>query len=107
SLVQIQALPARGDVPHSAPEMVAAGQEFRARRRADRRYEEPVEESAVARQRVDGGRREIRVAVDAQVAPALIVGQEDDDVRAPVPDGTFSSAGGGGSGDEHQQGAGD
>ena len=35
---------------------------------------------AVARQRVDVRRGEVGVAVDAEVAPALVVGQDDDDV---------------------------
>ena len=66
---------------HAAARVIAAGEELGPRRRADRADVEPLEQRAVARQRVDVRRREIRVAVDAQIAPALIVGEDDDDVR--------------------------
>ena len=80
-LVEVQPLAAGRDAAHAAARMVAAGEELGARGRADRADEEPVEQRAVARQRIDVRRREVGVAVDAQVAPALVVGQDDDDIR--------------------------
>ena len=61
--------------------------------------EEAVEGRSVAGQLIDIGRAEVLVAVNAQVAPALIVGQDDQDV------GLFGRPGRGGSG-QKKEGAG-
>jgi len=59
-----------------------AGEEFRPGRRADLANVEIVKSGAVARQRIDVGRGEVGVAVDAQITPALVVGDEEDDIGA-------------------------
>ena len=78
--VQVEPLSAPGSGVDAGPRVVAAGQEFRARRRADRADEEPSEGGALSRQRVDVRRADVDVAVEAQVSPALVVGQKEDDV---------------------------
>jgi hypothetical protein len=61
--------------------MITAGEELRACRRANRANEEALQRDAVARQRVDVRRAKLRVAVDAEVAPTLVICQKNDDVR--------------------------
>ena len=72
---------AGGHAADAAARVPAAGEELGPRRRAHRLHEEAVEPCAVLGQRVDVRRAEVGVAVEAQVAPALIVGEDDDDVR--------------------------
>ena len=73
-------LAAGGRAPHAAARMVAACEKLGPRGRADGADKKPLEESAVFGERVDIRRGEIRVAVNAQVAPALVVGEDDDDI---------------------------
>ena len=61
--------------------MVAAREEFRTRRRAYRTNEEPLKQRAIVTNRIDVGRREVRVAVNAQIAPTLVVREADYDIR--------------------------
>ena len=81
-LVGIETALAAADAAHAGAGIVAAGEEFRAGRRADLANVEVVKSGAVARQRIDAGRGEVGVAVDAQITPALIVGDEEDDIGA-------------------------
>ena len=41
---------------------------------------EAFEQRALAGQRINVGRPQVRVSVEAQVAPALVVGEDDDEV---------------------------
>ena len=80
-LVEVESLTSgRGRV--DAPSLVIAPrQEFRPRRGANRTDIEPVEGSSVGCEGIDARRREIRIPVQRQVAPALVVCEKYDDVR--------------------------
>ena len=80
-LVGIEAFLPRGDPAHPAAGVVAPGQEFRAGRRANRVDVIVLEHRAVMRQGVNVWGRQVRVAVKAEVAPALVVGENHDNVR--------------------------
>ena len=73
--VEVQSLGARAHAMHAAAGIIAAGEELSPGRRTDRADEEAIEEYAVARQAVQVGRCQVLVAVDADIAPALIVGK--------------------------------
>src|SRR6185295_18014623 len=59
----------------------AAGEQARARGRANRADEEAVELNRPARKAIDVRRRDVRVAGHAEVAVALVVGEDEQDVR--------------------------
>jgi hypothetical protein len=80
--IQVEALGPRADPAHAAARMIAPGEELRTRRSADGTDEEPFKPRAIVGNRVDVRRREIRVAVDTEIAPTLIIGEDDDEVRA-------------------------
>ena len=61
--------------------MIAPGQKLGPRRSTDGADEEPIERHALSRNRVDVRRADLRVAVLAVIAPACIIGEEDDDIR--------------------------
>src|SRR5215831_1299638 len=73
-LIEIEPLGACGDAAHAPAGMVSAGEKLGARRCTDRADVKTVDDRAVAREGIDLRSREIRVAVDAEVAPSLIVG---------------------------------
>src|SRR5579883_142787 len=79
--VQIETFAAIGDVPHPAAWVVPSRQELCSRGRTDRLHEETIETRAIFRERIDVWRLEVGVAVDAEIAPPLIVGENHDDVR--------------------------
>ena len=78
--VQVEAFAARRGAVDAAADVVPAGQEFGPRGRTDRADEEAVQACPAAGQRVETRRGKVRVAVDAQVAPALVVGDDEEDV---------------------------
>ncbi len=61
--------------------MITAGQEFRARRRANRAHKKSIKACPITSQRIDVGRGEILVPAQAEVAPALIIGENYDNIR--------------------------
>ena len=73
---------AAADAAHAGARIVAAGEKFRPGRRANLANVKVVKSRAVAGQRIDVGRGEVGVAVDAQITPALVVGDEEDDIGA-------------------------
>src|SRR4029453_19321910 len=79
--VQVKRFRPGGDAADAAARMISSGQELGTRRRADSADIEAVEDRAITRDGVDSGRREIGIAVDTEVAPSLVVGQDDDDIR--------------------------
>jgi hypothetical protein len=93
-LVEVEPLQPGRDAAHAAARVPAAGEQLGPRRRADRLHEEALEAGAVLRQRVDVRRAQVGVAVEAQIAPALVVGEDDDDVR-PGRGGPAGPRGGG------------
>ena len=65
--------------------LIAAGQQARARRAADRvRHVALLEQDAAARERVDVGRLDHLAAVDPDVGRAEVVGEDQDDVGLPI-----------------------
>src|SRR5687767_11103201 len=82
--VEIQPLSAGGDTADSASGVVPASEKLRSRWGAHRAHVEVFEQSTFAPDGVDVWRREISVAVEAEVAPALIVGQNDQDIGPRV-----------------------
>ena len=81
-------------VDHAGAIVVPAGQQAGARRRADRRNVEVLEPDALPGELVEVRRLDLGVAVHAEVAVALVVGDDHHDVgasvgrrvrRAPVP----------------------
>ena len=64
----------------AATRVPSAGEELGPRRRTNRLDEEPLESRAIPRQGVDTGRPQVGITAEAQVAPTLIVGEEDEDV---------------------------
>jgi hypothetical protein len=80
SAPEIEPLAAEADVEHAAAGVIPPGEEFRPRRRADRADVEAIEQRAGSGQGIDVRRSQVRVAVNAEIAPALIVGEDDDDV---------------------------
>ena len=83
-LVEVQTLAAGGGAVDAATRMVATSEKLGTRRRADRADVEAIERGPVAGEGVDVGGLEVRIAVHAEVAPTLIVRQNNHDVRALV-----------------------
>ena len=79
-LVRVQTLPPGRDAAHTAARMITSGKKLGARRRANRADKKAVERCAGARDGIDVGRAQIRVAGKTEIAPPGIVGEEDDDV---------------------------
>ncbi|OPZ16261.1 MAG: hypothetical protein BWZ10_01495 [candidate division BRC1 bacterium ADurb.BinA364] len=72
---------APGDPVHSGPQGVASGQQARARRRTDRIHEKAFEARAFAGQAVEPRRVDARIAMRAHIAPALVVCQDQQNIR--------------------------
>jgi hypothetical protein len=81
SLIRVQPLLSRRDAAHAGARMITPREKLRARRRAHRANVESIQRRSAARDGVDVWRAHLRVAADAVVAPARIIGEEDDDVR--------------------------
>ena len=79
-LVQIETFLATAGGLDAGARVVASGHELSAGRRADRADVEAVEGHAFGGDAVNVGCAEVGVAVDTQITPALVVGQEDNDV---------------------------
>src|SRR5207253_4569614 len=94
--IQVQPLGAGRYAAHAASRVIAAGEVLSPSRRAHGTDIKTLEQRAVMRQRVDMRRRKIRVAADAQVAPTLVVRQNDDNIqpRPGMPLGTRLSTSG-------------
>jgi hypothetical protein len=60
--------------------MITAGKKFRARGRANGADIKAIELRPIAGERIDIGGRKIFIPAQAQVAPALIIGENDHDV---------------------------
>ena len=78
--VEVEALEAGGDAAHAGAGVVAAGEEFGAGGSADGLDKKAVEAHAAGGDGVDVRRADGSVAVETVVAPASVVGEEDDDV---------------------------
>ena len=78
--VEVETLEAGGDAAHAGAGVVAAGEEFGAGGSADGLDKKAVEADAAGGDGVDVGRADGGVAVETVVAPAGVVGEEDDDV---------------------------
>ena len=83
-LVAAEQRPAQDRVPDARAVAVAPGHQRGPRRRAGRAHVEIRQADALAMQRVDVRRAEDRIAVAAQVAVALVVGDHQNDVRRPA-----------------------
>ena len=81
--VGVHQRPAQVGVDHAGAIVVAAGQQAGSRRRTDRRDIEVLEPDALPGERVEVRRLDLGVAVNTQVAEALIVGDDHQDVRPP------------------------
>ncbi len=79
-LIQVHPLGSRRYAAHPAARMIPAGEELGACWCADGTGEEAIEQRSLATDRIDVWSGQIRVAVDAQIAPALVVGQDHDDI---------------------------
>jgi hypothetical protein len=73
--------------PDAAARMISSREYFGASRRADRANEKAFEDGAGGSQGIDIWRRDIDVAIETHISPALIVGQDEDDVGA-MPGGS-------------------
>ena len=80
-LILSHGLVGSGDAVNAGPQVVAAGQQARACRGTDRTGEEPIETGALARQPVQHGRVDLVVPVRVDVAPALVVREDQEHVR--------------------------
>ena len=74
---------AAADSADASARVVAPGQKLRARRRADVANVKVLQRRAISSQRINVWSREIRIAVDTQITPSLIVCQNNDDIRRP------------------------
>jgi hypothetical protein len=93
----VHPLLAERDAADAAARMIAAGEQLGPGGGADRLHAEPLEDRAVAGERVDRGRGEVRVADERVVAPAGVVGDDDEHVwprRRGGRDGGAEPAGG-------------
>lgn len=78
--VKIETLSAGRRTVDPAANMVASGQELGSRGGAHGTNEEALKLRAVSRERIDMGCFEVGIAVKTQVAPALVVCEDDDDI---------------------------
>ena len=78
--VLVQVFPRQGGVRDAVAELVHARQERRARRRAGRAHVKLIEAHALVMQRIEVRGLEQGVPVAPQVAVALIVRQDEDDI---------------------------
>ena len=76
----VQSLLSGGHTAHATARMITAREKLGARRRAHGADIKAFEQRALAGQRINVGRPQVRVSVEAQVAPALVVGEDDDEV---------------------------
>ena len=79
--IEIHPLPACRGAVHPAPHMIAPGQKLRPRRRTHRAHKETIEPRPISRQRINMRRHQIRIAIEAEITPPLIIGQNDDHIR--------------------------
>jgi len=79
--VEAQALGARGYAVNPEAVVVASREEFGPSGRTERTHIEPVEHRSGSGQGIDPWGGEVRVSIDAEVAPTLVVGEDDDDIR--------------------------
>ena len=79
-LVGVESALTVADAADARARVVAASEKLSPGRRADVADVEVIKSSPVASERIDVGGGEVGVAVDAQIAPTLIVGEDDDDV---------------------------
>ena len=79
-LVEIHPLATGGGAEDTAAGVVAAGQKLGASGRADGTDKEAIKAGAIAAQAVDVWRVEVLVAVQAEVAPTLVIGENDNDI---------------------------
>ena len=75
--------PAQVGIDDAGAEVVSPGEQTGARRRADGRDIEVLEPDALARELVEMRRLDLGVAVNAQIAEALVVGHDEQDIRPP------------------------
>ena len=61
--------------------MITPSQEFRARRRANRAHIKSIKACPITSQRIDVGRGKILVPAQAEISPALIISEDDDNIR--------------------------
>src|SRR5436190_6935518 len=74
--IEIEPLTASGDAVDTAARMITPGEKLGARWRANRANVEVLEDRASASERINTRGREVRVAVDAQIAPTLVVSED-------------------------------
>ena len=79
--IEIHPLPACRGTVHPAPHMIAPGQKLRPRRRTHRAHKETIEPRPIPCQRINMRRLQIRIAIEAEITPPLIIGQNDDHIR--------------------------
>ena len=79
-LIQVQASLSGTDTAHAGAWVVATGQELCACRGTDRTHIKVLKHRPIAGEGIHVRSGEIGVSIDAQVAPSLVVGEEDDDV---------------------------
>ena len=82
------------DAIDTTARVIAAGEKFRARGRADRANEKAIQRGASTRNRINVGRAQLGVAVARVVAPAGVVGKKDDNVRRTSRTGSVEYAAG-------------
>ena len=60
--------------------MIAPGQKLRPRRRTHRTNKEPIKPRPIPRQRINVRRGQIGIAIQTEIPPTLIVGEDDHDI---------------------------
>lgn len=79
--LEIEPFLAGADAAHAGPRMIPAGEHLGTGGRADGTDEETVERHAIAGQGIDVRRGEIGISRHAEIAPALVVSEDEDDIR--------------------------
>ena len=78
--IEIHPLTAGRGAVHARAHMIAPGQKLRARRRTHCAHKEPIKPRPFPRKRINVGRGQVRIAVEAEIAPTLVVREDDDHV---------------------------
>jgi hypothetical protein len=79
-LVEIKPLATSGSGVNTATLMKTTRQKFRACRRTNRTHVKAIKGSPISSKRVDIRRFQIRVSIDTQISPSLIIRQDHQDV---------------------------
>ena len=81
-LIEVEAFGPPGHPAYSRARIVAAGEDLGPSRRAQRRDIKPVEVCPFSGQLVDAGRMDIVIALAAEIAPALVISEDQQHIRS-------------------------